>query len=105
MSPLVPILGIIWLSIAHLEFPSLEIFWGMTAHPGFCAKTGLYYDKKAILVLYLVNWVGNDELLPTQNIKSKVGKLKRGQSTKKLVLSHQFLSCPPYSENVPVPMP
>jgi len=30
--------------IAHPEFPSLEIVWVKTAHPGYCAKTVLYYN-------------------------------------------------------------
>jgi len=42
---LMPTLEIIRVSIAHPEFPSLERVWVMTAHPGFCAKTVLYYDK------------------------------------------------------------
>jgi len=41
----VPTLEIIWLGIAHSEFPILEKNWVTTAHPGFCPKTVLYYDK------------------------------------------------------------
>jgi len=40
-------LGNNWVGIAHPdpEFPSLERVWVTTAHPGFCAKTVLYYNK------------------------------------------------------------
>jgi len=38
-------LEIIWVGIAHPEFPSLEIIWVTTAYPGFWAKNVLYYDK------------------------------------------------------------
>jgi len=40
-----PTLEIIWLGIAYPEFPFLERVWVTTAHPGFCAKTVMYYDK------------------------------------------------------------
>jgi len=41
----VPTLEIIWVGIAHPEFPSLEIVRMKTAHPGYCAKTVQYYDN------------------------------------------------------------
>jgi len=44
-SPEVETLGIIWVGFARPEFPSLERVWVTTAHPGFGAKTVLYYDK------------------------------------------------------------
>jgi len=82
----VPTLEIIWVGIAHPEFPSLEIIWVTTAHPGFCAKTCIMISQ-TILVLRLVIWVGNDVLLPTQNTISRVGKFEiRGQSGKKSAL-------------------
>jgi len=36
---------IIWVDIAHPEFPSLEIVWLRTAHPKLSAKTVGYYDN------------------------------------------------------------
>jgi len=46
-----PTLEKMWVGIAYAEFPCLEYVWMTTAHPGFCAKTVLYYDEKTILVL------------------------------------------------------
>jgi len=43
-------LEIIWVGIAHLEFPSLEIVWMKTAHPGYCTKIVQYYDIKQFSV-------------------------------------------------------
>jgi len=40
-----PTLEIIWVGIAHTEFPSLKRVWVTIAHPGICAKTVPYYDK------------------------------------------------------------
>jgi len=44
--------------------------------------------------------------LPTQNTKFRVGKLKSrgGQSEKKAALSRRYLSYPPSSDNMPVPL-
>jgi len=66
----VPIVVKIRVGIAHPEFSTLEIFWVRTAYPGFMII------KQFSFYIILVIWVGNDALLPTQNTKSRVGKLK-----------------------------
>jgi len=90
------------MGIAHPEFFSLKRAWVTTAHPDFVQKQ---YDKQTILDLRLVIWVGNDALLPTQNIISRVGKFKnRGDKRKKnrRFRAESFLAHP--LKIVPAPM-
>jgi len=54
-----PTLKIFWVGITHPEFSFLRIVWMRTAHPGFCAKTMLYYDNCSISITKLNNILGN----------------------------------------------
>jgi len=45
-----PTLEIIWVGIAHPEFPLLERVWMTTTHPGFCAKTVGAYAAYHIMI-------------------------------------------------------